>query len=323
VSYTENGNDTPKRLLRNADFAMYLAKRAGGGQHRVMDATALLSDSGDVLQRGIESALQRNEFRLAYQPIVTIADSTLHGVEALLRWKDPARGWVMPEVIVPIAERTGLIEELGKWALNTACLELRDWQKNFGAGAVEQMAVNVSAHQLMGSEFVDTVAEVLDRSGVAPGHLLLEITESVLLIDAPRAREVLGELKRLGVRLALDDFGTGYSSLGYLKRFPFDTVKIDREFIADMCADPATRAIVASVIDLAHALDLSVVAEGIETRQQLQQVEDLGADRAQGHYFSVALLTEAFSTTILEASGGPALTSAPIRLPLPATAPNS
>jgi EAL domain-containing protein (putative c-di-GMP-specific phosphodiesterase class I) len=133
----------------------------------------------------------------------------------------------------------------------------------------------------------------------------------------------LGELKRLGVRLALDDFGTGYSSLGYLKRFPFDTVKIDREFIADMCADPATRAIVASVIDLAHALDLSVVAEGIETRQQLRQVEDLGADCAQGHYFSVALLSETFSTTILPSSAGPGLTPVPIQLPLPAPEPDS
>ena len=169
----------------------------------------------------------------------------------------------------------------------------------------------------MGPSFTATVAEVLEASDVEPSTLHLEVTESVLLIDAPRARAVLGELKKLGVILALDDFGTGYSSLGYLQRFPFDVVKIDRGFIADMATDFATRAIVTAVINLSHALDLYVVAEGVETEAQLHQVIEMGADRAQGHYFSAALLPEALNVKILRPAG-----RAPVRFPLSPVVPS-
>jgi EAL domain-containing protein (putative c-di-GMP-specific phosphodiesterase class I) len=190
----------------------------------------------------------------------------------------------------------------------------------FGPQVVPHVAVNVSAHQVMGPSFPKTVADVLVGSAIEASALHLEVTETVFLIDAPRAQAVLGELKDLGVGLALDDFGTGYSSLGYLKRFPFDVVKIDRGFIADMTTDFATRAIVSAVIDLAHALDLSVVAEGVETESQLQQVIQLGADRAQGHYFSPPLLSGDLNAEILHPAGG----RAPVRLPVqPAASPFS
>jgi diguanylate cyclase (GGDEF)-like protein len=312
LAFNGSDEDVPNRLLRDADFAMYLAKRAGGGHFRVMDEGVPVTGSGHGSLRGIQTALERNEFRLAYQPIVDLRDGVLHGVEALLRWQSPLRGWVMPESIVPMAERTGLIEPLGAWALTQACRDLCDWRAKFGESAVPNVAVNVSAHQVMGVAFADTVASVLATSGVEPEALHLEVTETVFLIDAPRARTVLGELKDLGVGLALDDFGTGYSSLGYLKRFPFDVVKIDRGFIADMTKDFATRAIVSAVIELAHALDLSVVAEGVETEPQLLQVMELGADRAQGHYFSAPLLPDDLHAQILTA-GEP---GGPVRLPL-------
>jgi diguanylate cyclase (GGDEF)-like protein len=320
LAFTGHGEDSPSRLVRDADFAMYLAKRAGGGQYRVMDDGISAADSGGGLQRRIQSALERQEFQLAYQPIVEVRSGQLHGVEALLRWKDPSRGWVMPEAIVPIAERTGLIEPLGAWALAQACRDLHAWRAMFGPQVVPHVAVNVSAHQVMGPSFPKTVADVLVGSAIEASALHLEVTETVFLIDAPRAQAVLGELKDLGVGLALDDFGTGYSSLGYLKRFPFDVVKIDRGFIADMTTDFATRAIVSAVIDLAHALDLSVVAEGVETESQLQQVIQLGADRAQGHYFSPPLLSGDLNAEILHPAGG----RAPVRLPVqPAASPFS
>ena len=312
LAFSVHGDDAPNRLLRDSDFAMYLAKRAGGAQHRLIDQSVFAGgDSKDGIDVGIQAALDRDEFRLAYQPIVDVREQTMHGVEALLRWKDPARGWVMPEAIVPIAERTGLIEPLGAWVLAQACQDLRSWSRVFGSAAVPHVAVNVSAHQVMGSAFLSTVADVLSTSGIEPATLHLEVTESVFLIDAPRASAVLGALKDLGVGLALDDFGTGYSSLAYLRRFPFDVVKIDRGFIADMSADSATRAIVAAIINLAHALNLSVIAEGVETEAQLHMVTELGADLAQGHYFSAALLAEALNTEILQYSG-----SAPVRLPI-------
>ncbi len=313
VAFSGHGEESPHKLMRDSDFAMYLAKRAGGAQYRVINRGTFPGGSGDVMHEGLLTALDREEFRLAYQPIVDVREGTMDGVEALLRWKDPARGWVMPEAIVPIAERTGLIEPLGAWALNQACDDLRRWIDDFGEVAVPHVAVNVSAHQVMGSAFAVTVAEVLARSGIEPASLHLEVTESVFLVDAPRARSVLGELKELGVRLVLDDFGTGYSSLGYLKRFPFDVVKIDRGFIADMESDFATRAIVSAVINLSHALDLAVVAEGVETEAQLRQVLDLGADLAQGHYFSVALLPDELNVRILQTAGGK-----PVKLPIQA-----
>ena len=320
VAFSVRGEDIPKKLLRDADFAMYQAKREGGAQHRVLDRTidgpeidelpvwdSILGDSKSALQ----DALEREELRLAYQPIVDIADGSLRHLEALLRWQHPQRGWVKPQTIVSSAERTGMIVPIGEWVLMKACRDLQSWRREHAGSVLPDLTVNVSAHQVMGGRLAEVLDNVLSETGTDPASLTLEVTESVFLIDEPRARAVLHELKELGVGLALDDFGTGYSSLAYLRRFPFDIVKIDRAFIADIDRDPSARAIVAAVVDLAHALELSDVAEGVETRRQLAHIATIGGKRAQGHFFSPPLLAEDLRNRILHHAG-----PQPIRLPL-------
>jgi EAL domain-containing protein (putative c-di-GMP-specific phosphodiesterase class I) len=266
----------------------------------------ILGDS----KRALQNALEQEQLRLAYQPIVDIADGSLRHLEALLRWEHPQRGWVKPQTIVASAERTGLIVPLGEWVLTQACRDLQAWRRQYAGAVLPELTVNVSAHQVMSGRFTEVLDNVLSQTSTHPASLTLEVTESVFLIDEPRARAVLHELKEVGVRLALDDFGTGYSSLAYLRRFPFDLVKIDRAFIADIDRDASARAIVGAVIELAHALDLSEVAEGVETRRQLAHVERLGGERAQGHYFSPPLLPEDLQRRILRHAG-----PQPVQLP--------
>ncbi len=300
IAFSGPGQDIPESLLRDADFAMYEAKAAGGGHHRVIDRTArLAADHRSHLEDDLRAALRAEKFQLAYQPIIHADDGALVAVEALLRWQRPDGGPVAPDVVIPIAERLGLIVPLGQWVLRHACEQFVRWRSAHGP-VVPQLAVNVSAHQVIGPEFARTVARTLADTGMEPEALCLEVTESVFLHDAPRARAILGEVKDIGVRLSLDDFGTGYSSLTYLQRFPFDGVKVSGSFIADLTGpDPAAHAIVSSVVDLAHALGLSVVAEGIETQHQLDTVIDLGADLAQGFLMSRPLLQPDFEGQIL------------------------
>ncbi len=287
IAFSGPGEDIPEVLLRDADFAMYQAKHAGGGHHRVVDRTARLAGEHRAdLEADLRDALRREEFELVYQPISRTSDGLLVAVEALLRWSHPDRGAVPPEVIIAAAERTGLILPLGAWVLRHACADFMRW-RTLRPGAPGQLAVNVSAHQIMGPAFALTVARVLRDTDMDPRCLLLEVTESVFLDDADRASAVISELKALGVQLALDDFGTGYSCLSYLSRFPFDTLKISGDFIADLTGeDPTPRAVVECIVGLGRALGLTVVAEGIETPQQLNTVATLGADLAQGHHLS-------------------------------------
>jgi EAL domain-containing protein (putative c-di-GMP-specific phosphodiesterase class I) len=206
------------------------------------------------------------------------------GVEALLRWSHPLRGQVSPTVLVPLAEQSGIITEIGRWILEHACLAHRRWSE---AGRTPlTVAINVSAHQVMSPDFAPIVLEILEKTETDPQLVTLEVTESVFVQDSQRALVVLGDLKEIGVKLALDDFGTGYSSLSYLKRFPIDIVKIDQGFIGDIERDAASHAIVMSVIDLAHTLGMSVIAEGVETRSQQAQLAAVGCDQSQGFYFS-------------------------------------
>jgi len=323
VAFSGPGEDIPESLLRDADHAMYQAKDAGGGRHRVGDHTSRVSaDSRADLEDDVREALQRGEFRLAYQPIARALDGAVTAVEALLRWEHPERGLVPPDVVIPIAERSGLIVRLGEWVLEQACRDFTRWQVTYGS-ACSQMAVNVSAHQVMSPSFVATVARVLEDTGIEPSCLQLEVTESVFLQDASRAKTVLGEVKKLGVMLALDDFGTGYSSLTYLRRFPFDIVKISGSFIADLeSEEPTARAIVASVIGLARALHLSVVAEGIETEGQLAHVIDLGGDLAQGFFLSRPLFAEDLESRVLDLSEAGSPITLPAGRPLRAAAPS-
>lgn len=313
VAFSGPGEDIPAALLRDADHAMYRAKAAGGGHHRVGGGSVRLRDDHRIeLDADLRGAIARQELRLAYQPIARAAEGALVAVEALLRWEHPERGFVPPQVVIPIAERTGLIRPLGEWVLRQACADFVRWRRLHGP-VLGQVAVNVSAHQVMGPQFLSTVESVLLDTGIDPSCLLLEVTETVFLEDASRARAVLGEVRHLGVRLSLDDFGTGYSSLTYLKRFPFDVVKISGSFISDLASDDATaRAIVRAVIDLARALRLTVVAEGVETPQQLAQVVELGGDLVQGFLLSHPLFGEALERDLLALTGSTSM----IRLPV-------
>lgn len=217
------------------------------------------------------------------------------GVEALLRWDHPSRGPVSPAQLVPLAERSHLITDIGQWVLASACTDLQRWNGRQGEQEFV-LSVNVSAHQLMAAGYAASVAAVLDDTDTDPQFVTLEVTESVFVRDGERALVVLDELKRLGVKLALDDFGTGYSSLNYLKQFPIDVVKIDHGFVADLPHDEASHAIVFAVIELAHMLRMTVVAEGVETAAQHEQLAALGCDQCQGYYFAYPMPADEIDT---------------------------
>jgi diguanylate cyclase (GGDEF)-like protein len=272
-------------LLHAADVAMYQAKRKGGSNHQVIDLRAQrLAEYDSGLRSDLGNALERAELHIEYQPIVWTMDERVDAVEALVRWDHPTRGPVGPATMIPLAEESGLIVEIGRWVLERACADSKRWSDSHDDDPLK-ISINVSAHQLMAPEFAGMVGATLAETHTDPTLLTLEITEGVLMRDTKRALDVLGELKELGVLLALDDFGTGHSSLSYLRRFPVDTIKIDQSFIADLVGDRSSHAIVSKTIELAHMLDLSVVCEGIETREQHSAVTVLGSDFCQGFYF--------------------------------------
>jgi EAL domain-containing protein (putative c-di-GMP-specific phosphodiesterase class I) len=293
IAFAGQGKDVPEQLLRDADFAMYQAKRKRGDQsQQVIDLRERQQqDLRATLEVDLHLAIARSELRAVYQPIVDTSNGRLVGVEALLRWDHPTQGAVPPLTLIPVAEQAGLINTVGRWVLEQACLDRHRWAsppQDGGQARADEfvMAVNVSAQQLMAPGFVAVVADVLAATDTPPRLLTLEITESVFIDDSERALVVLQELKQLGVLLALDDFGTGYSSLLYLKAFPIDIVKIDRAFTAELSHDRASHAIVGKVIELAHMLGMRVVTEGVESVEQLHEISLLGSEFSQGYYFA-------------------------------------
>jgi diguanylate cyclase (GGDEF)-like protein len=285
IAFAGEGKDLPELLLQDADMAMYQVKRKGGAHHQVVDLREqhLAADRAS-LQRDLRGAVDRQELRVEYQPIVHTDDGRVVGVEALVRWHHPVRGLIPPATLVPLAEQSSLISLIGRWVLQQACADRQRW-----IGRLKDdlgVAVNVSAYQLMAPDFVALVSEGLVSSGTNAGRLTLELTENAFVQDAGRALVVLDELKELGVRLALDDFGTGYSSLSYLKRFPLDIVKIDKASVEDVAHDRSSHAIVAAVIELAHVLDMTIVAEGVENAEQYSQMAAMGSESCQGFYFA-------------------------------------
>ena len=286
VAFAGPGEDISEELVAQADVAMYQAKRKGGARHQNIDLReALRSVDSHGLETDLRRAFANGNLDVAYQPIVRPGDGLVRGVEALLRWTDADRGSVATVSIVEIAEQSGLINEIGAWVLERSCLDRGRWLHR-RPDALLDLAVNVSARQIVSTGFPATVADVLAKSGMDPTALILEVTEYVLLEDNDRATKVLLDLKDLGIRLALDDFGTGYSSLSYLRRLPIDIVKIDQGFIADIDHAPAGPAIAAAVTNLAHVLDLTVTAEGVETQGQRDAVLAMGCDFAQGYYYA-------------------------------------
>ena len=273
-------------LLQDADEAMYQAKRKGGGRHQLIDFREQhLTADRHTLERDLRHAVERDELRVVYQPIVATHDGRLLGLEVLLRWHHPTRGLVPPALFIPLAEQSGIIATAGRWVLQQACAQRARWNERRQIGRLT-MSVNVSAHEIMAAEFAASTAAVLARTGTPPEAVTLEVTEGVFLHDGERALTVLHDLKDLGVNLALDDFGTGYSSLTYLQRFPLDIVKIDQSFVAEIDRTPSSRPIITSVVNLAHVLDMSVVAEGVETSEQRRYLDGSACDACQGYFFA-------------------------------------
>lgn len=290
--YPDDGADIDA-LMRSADVAMYHGKESGRNAYHFFRAEM----NERVLERvSLENALRRalrnGEFALHYQPQVDSATHRIIGVEALVRWHDPEAGLVSPARFIPVAEDTGLILPLGAWVLKEACRQNRAWQ-DAGMPAIP-VAVNISALQFRQAQFADVIAGALAASGVAPGCLELELTESVMMDAAERNVAVLDGLRDMGVRVSIDDFGTGYSSLAYLKRLPIDKLKIDQAFVRDIASDPDDAAIVGAIIGLAHNLRLEVIAEGVENEAQLDFLQHCGCDQVQGYLFSPPLPPAAF-----------------------------
>jgi predicted signal transduction protein with EAL and GGDEF domain len=274
-------------LIRDSDAAMYRAKEAGGGRLMLFDeVTRQRALTRLHTENALRRAIEHEEFRVYFQPEVSVETGAIVGIEALVRWEHPERGIVGPDAFIALAEETGLIVPIGTWVLNEACRLASAWQAGRGADDPLVVRVNVSARQLAADDLIEIVGDALERSGVRPEHLCLEVTESVLVEDPEASARKLAALKEVGVTIAVDDFGTGYSSLEYLRRFPVDCVKIDRSFVRGIPHSSEDVAIVNAVIDLGHALGLSVTAEGVETDDQLGRLRLDGCDTAQGFLFS-------------------------------------
>jgi diguanylate cyclase (GGDEF)-like protein len=305
--YPSDGEEVDT-LLRNAAIAMYRTKERGGDSYQLYAPTMDGAVADPLaLESELRRALERDEFVLYYQPQVSIADWQIVGVEALIRWRHPDRGLVLPLSFIPMAEETGLIVSLGEWVLHTACAQAKAWQEA-GLPPV-RMAVNISGRQFQLQSLVEVVGQVLRETALDPRCLQLEITESVAVQDVDFTSKMLGELREMGIQVAIDDFGSGHSSLNYLKRLPIDHVKIDHYFVRDVAADPNDAAIVRSIVAMAHDLNLKVVAEGVETEQQLAFLREWRCDIAQGFLFSEPLPAGAVQQIIERGARVPAIVS--------------
>jgi diguanylate cyclase len=274
-------------LLQAADTAMYQAKRNGKGRFEFFEQTMHLQAIERLdLKTDLQGALERGQFELNYQPIVSMSNEKVCAVEALIRWNHPVRGLVMPDRFIPLAEQTGEIVPIGRWVLSEACAQVMRWRREQPEVAPQNLAVNLSVRQLHDPRLLEDVADALSASGLEPESLTLEITESMLIEETDRGSRALDQLRAMKVKIAIDDFGTGYSSLSYLKRFPVDTIKIDRSFVAEMETSSTSAALVKAVVDLAHNLGVATVAEGVENAEQKAKIYELGCTFGQGYLFS-------------------------------------
>jgi diguanylate cyclase (GGDEF)-like protein len=297
-------------LLREADIALYRAKATGRGRYATFESRMSHLPSEHLhMESELHRAIERNELRVHYQPIFALGDSQITGLEALVRWEHPEKGLVAPGHFIPLAEDTGLVVPIGKWVLEEACRQMREWQLQHDRAERLFVSVNLSARQLQDPALVHDVEDALRTTGLDPACLQLEITESVVMQEPEATVFKLKALKNLGVQLAVDDFGTGYSSLAYLKRFPIDVLKIDRAFVSGLGQNEHDSAIVQTVVTLARALGMQTTAEGIEERSQWTTLQELGCDHGQGYVFSRPLRPEAVET-LFDSPAGPRLAAA-------------
>ena len=291
--YPEDG-ETPDELLKHADSAMYHAKEKGKNNFQFFsDDMAFIASRKIALENELRRALVNEEFILHYQPQIQAATGDIIGMEALIRWQTPAGKIISPGEFIPLAEETRLILPLGEWVLLTACRQARQWH-DLGYPELK-LAVNLSPLQFLDDDLMSMIRQALEKTGFPASSLELEITEGVAVDDAEKAITRMQELRRVGVRIAIDDFGTGYSSLNYLKRFPLNHLKIAQPFVQDMASNPYDKALVEAMIFIAHSLDMSVVAEGVETAEQLVLLKKLGCDEIQGYYYSRPLTADKFT----------------------------
>jgi diguanylate cyclase (GGDEF)-like protein len=285
MSRFPNDSSVLEDLVEKADIAMYRAKQTGRNNWQLFTAT-MQEELHDRVQieTALHSALAHNELFLHFQPQLGGEGSKVVGVEALLRWRHPTLGIIVPDRFVPLAEENGLIVPIGAWVLRTACTQCKVWHESGFPGL--RLAVNLSPRQFAQTDFVELVATVLRDSGLEARWLTLELTESLMMADVEASIVKLGQLKALGVQLSVDDFGTGYSGLSYLKRFPIDELKIDRSFVRDLASDDESETIVLAIISLARNLNLRVIAEGVETAEQVAYLQENGCDELQGYFFS-------------------------------------
>jgi diguanylate cyclase (GGDEF)-like protein len=294
-------NVTAEDLLRDADIALHRAKVNGKSRFELFDpqmheqAKKLMQ-----LETDLRLALQRNEFVVYYQPIITLKTGRLSGFESLIRWNHPERGIVGPVDFISISEENGLINPIGHWVLKESCRQLVEWQKEFSQCAALTISVNLSGIQLATPGLIENIKVILNETEINPTCLKLEITESVIMDNANVAADILGQLKALGVRLAIDDFGTGYSSFGHLHKFPIDTLKIDRSFVNQMELSTESAEIIKTILVMAHNLHKEVVAEGVENTAQIEQLRSLGCDLGQGFFINHPMKAEAAVKLVAE-----------------------
>ncbi|MEH2240837.1 putative bifunctional diguanylate cyclase/phosphodiesterase [Nostoc sp.] len=293
--------ENPEDLLRDADTAMYRAKVLGRAHYELFnsdmyaDALARLQ-----LETDLRRAVERLEFRVYYQPIVSLTSGSILGFEALLRWQHPERGLLNPADFIPLAEETGLIFSIGNWALHEACRQMQAWRVCHHSNFLEKISVNLSLKQFSQPDLIEQIGQILHSTGLDTGTLVLEITESVIVENGDKATAVLLQLREMGIELSIDDFGTGYSSLGRLYNFPIRMLKIDRSFVSSIGASNKNLEIIEIIVTLAHKLGVDVLAEGVETKEQLALLRKLSCEYGQGHFFSVPLNSSAAEALILE-----------------------
>jgi EAL domain-containing protein (putative c-di-GMP-specific phosphodiesterase class I) len=294
IALSTNNYHRPEDILRDADIAMYRAKALGKARHEVFNSVMYAQAIRLLeLETNLRRAVERKEFQIHYQPIISLLTNKIVGFEALVRWQQPQQGLISPAQFIPVAEETGAIVKIGYWVLHSACRQLKAWQKQFPANPPLTISVNLSSKQFLQPDLIEQIARILQETDLAANSLKLEITESVLMENTQSITAMLLQLREMDIQLHIDDFGTGYSSLSYLHRLPTNALKIDRSFVSQIGAELENIEIVRAIVSLARSLNLDAVAEGVETRKQLMRLKQLKCKYAQGYFFSKPLETKA------------------------------